>query len=80
MVNDLNYLIKTPDRRKSKQLCHINTIKLYHDRTEIVYSKVESDAAVNTKVMTLDQNQCSQEYDQSTPSLYNSNIFIGSPN
>ena len=28
----LNYLVKTPDRRKSKQLCHVNMIKMYHCR------------------------------------------------
>ena len=28
----LNYLVKTPDRRKSKQLCHVNMIKMYHSR------------------------------------------------
>ena len=31
-VNDLNYVVKTPGRRKSNQLCHINMIKKYHDR------------------------------------------------
>ena len=47
-VNDLNYVIKTPGRCKSKQLCHINMIKQYHDRTDIVPPKVESVAASNT--------------------------------
>ena len=28
----LNYLVKTPDCRKSKQLCHVNMIKMYHSR------------------------------------------------
>ena len=31
-VNDLNYVVKTPDRRKATQLCHINMIKAYHER------------------------------------------------
>ena len=31
-INDLNYVIATPDRRKSKQLCHINMLKAYHER------------------------------------------------
>ena len=29
-VSDVNYIVKTPDRRKSKQLCHINMIKAYN--------------------------------------------------
>jgi len=31
-VSDVNYVVKTPDRRKPTQLCHINMIKSYHDR------------------------------------------------
>ena len=30
--NDLNYVIITPDRRKSKQLCHVNMLKPYLER------------------------------------------------
>ena len=30
--NELNYVVKTPHRRKPKQLCHINLIKVYHSR------------------------------------------------
>ena len=30
--NELNYVVKTPDRQKPKQLCHINQIKVYHSR------------------------------------------------
>jgi hypothetical protein len=29
---DLNYILQTPDRRKKKQLCHINMLKSYVDR------------------------------------------------
>ena len=28
-ASDLNYVITTPDRRKQKQLCHINMLKKY---------------------------------------------------
>ena len=31
-INDLDYVVDTPDRRKSKQLCHINMLKPYYDR------------------------------------------------
>lgn len=31
-VNDLNYLISTPDRKKRTRLCHINRLKLYCER------------------------------------------------
>ena len=31
-ISDLNYLISTPQRRKSTQLCHVNLLKPYHAR------------------------------------------------
>ena len=34
-VSDLNYVIATPDRRKHEQLCHVNMLKPYHERTKV---------------------------------------------
>lgn len=31
-VSDLNYVVRTPDRRKRVQLCHINLLKPYYER------------------------------------------------
>ena len=31
-LSDLNYILITPDRRKQKQLCHVNMLKPYIDR------------------------------------------------
>ena len=45
MVNDLNYIVTTPDRRKSRQLCHINMLKRYHDRAVQAVSVVSQDAS-----------------------------------
>ena len=42
-VNDLNYVVKTPDRRKNSQLCHINMLKPYHTRGGVV-AAVELDS------------------------------------
>ena len=33
-VNDLDYVVRTPDRRKSRRLCHVNMLKEYHERVE----------------------------------------------
>ena len=35
IINDLNYRITTPDRRKQKQLCHIDMLKEYLDRDSL---------------------------------------------
>ena len=29
-INDVDYIVSTPDRRKQRQLCHINMLKEYH--------------------------------------------------
>ena len=33
-VVEVDYIVKTPDRRKSRQLCHINMLKEYVDRND----------------------------------------------
>ena len=32
-VGDVDYVIMTPDRRKTRRLCHINLLKAYHQRS-----------------------------------------------
>ena len=34
-VSDLNYLIATPDQKKSVQFCHVNLLKLYFARSPV---------------------------------------------
>ena len=31
-LNDVNYVISTPDRRKSQRVCHVNMLKKYYER------------------------------------------------
>ena len=38
-VNDLNYIVETPGRRKNRRLCHVNMLKAYVDRIENVQIK-----------------------------------------
>ena len=33
-ISDTNYLVKTPDRRKETQVCHINMLKAYHEKPQ----------------------------------------------
>ena len=35
-VGEVDYIVKTPDRRKSRQLCHINMLKKYIERSDNV--------------------------------------------
>ena len=33
-VGEDDYIVETPDRRKNRQLCHVNMLKEYVDRNE----------------------------------------------
>ena len=33
-ISDTNYLVKTPGRRKETQVCHINMLRAYHEKTK----------------------------------------------
>ena len=33
-ISDVNYIVKTPGRRKERQLCHINMLKEYKERSD----------------------------------------------
>ena len=48
-ASDLNYIITTPDRRKQKQLCHINMLKEYVDRDSSNVSPVNVISSVPQK-------------------------------
>jgi hypothetical protein len=50
-INELDYVIETPNRRKKQQVCHINMLKLFHERdgdqkTVSVVKSVETDDCV----------------------------------
>lgn len=40
-INDTNYILHTPDRRRKKRVCHINMLKRYVDRAESTCSSSE---------------------------------------
>jgi len=49
-VNDVDYVIKTPGRRKDSRLCHINTLKAYMERETAAELKIKT---VSTVVCSL---------------------------
>ena len=52
-LSDVNYILKTPGRRKNNQLCHINMLKEYHERGD--EEKVNSIGIVNATEEALDE-------------------------
>ena len=49
-ISDVNYIVHTPERRKSKQLCHINILKKYVN----IDSSLECSVGLVTPVSILD--------------------------
>ena len=49
-IDDFNYVIKTPGRRKEKRVCHINMIKEYFDREN---AKNKSNTEINNAISTV---------------------------
>ena len=70
-INDVNYIINTPGRRKQKQLCHINMLKEYIDRDNSVVTPVN---VVNS--VPYEQSQMDfVKYDPLSSKLHNSDIL-----
>ena len=73
-VSDVDYVVKTPDRRKEKQLCHVNMLKQYHDRDQSVQNEVvatsvqetECDVSVQDDTVEGDDIGCSIKLQNST--------------
>ena len=72
-MSDLNYVLQTPDRRKQKQLCHINMLKPYYSRNG------ENVKPVQTIVTDPAENNCNfdENFDvhSGTAKLNNSEIL-----
>ena len=75
-VSDVNYIVKTPGRRKQKQLCHVNMLKQYINRdsssvtpTSVVSSVLQEQSEMNTEDMNL------IESDPASSKLQNSDIL-----
>ena len=69
-VNDVNYLIETPDRRKRNRLCHINMLKTYYEREDEACSEPKPVTCVGA---TLEEEPQVEEL--SSPRLKNSEIL-----
>ena len=71
--SDLNYVLQTPDRRKQKQLCHINILKPYYSR------KGDNVKPIQTIVTDPAENYCNfdENFDvhSGTAKLNNSDIL-----
>ena len=75
-VNDVDYVINMPDRRKSQRLCHINMLKEYHDRTTSSSDAAAQPVAVATcLVQTSRDKEVDEDIFDSTMVLKNSDVL-----
>ena len=79
-VGEVDYIVKTPDRHKSRQLCHINILKEYVDRNDDGIVKpvcLGNDSSHDdTPEMVVDQNDNSDDKQHEYPmKLQNSDVL-----
>ena len=80
-ASDLNYIITTPDRRKQKQLCHINMLREYVDRDSSNVAPVNVISSVPQKQseMNCEEVDCEEmnfhKTDSTCSKLQNSDIL-----
>ena len=77
-LNDLDYVIETPDRRKSTQVCHINLLKPFYERDE----SVDKATVVLTKVSSRSQGhvQGQQSKESEMSPVIESDVFVNNSN
>ena len=73
-ISDMNYIVHTPERRKSKQLCHINMLKKYVNRD----SFLECSVGLITPVSNPDAENEQPIFDDSIENLNETDIQINS--
>ena len=78
-VSDLNYVINTPGRRKSKQMCHVNMLKRYIDRDKSTCNKPVSVVNIISQDACMPESEAtSDNFEKSDPGpskLQNSDIL-----
>ncbi|KAJ8019449.1 hypothetical protein HOLleu_41054 [Holothuria leucospilota] len=75
-VSDTDYVILTPDKRKSKRVCHINMMKKYYEREDCDISKDESVHDVNSNTNDAGDQVCiiNADYELSNDEIKANNV------
>ena len=60
-ISDVNYVVKTPGRRKEKRVCHVNMLKEYFDRSDRNFVKPVSTFANVNCVKNCVEPECDVE-------------------
>ncbi|KAJ8039219.1 hypothetical protein HOLleu_16866 [Holothuria leucospilota] len=75
-VSDTDYVILTPDKRKSKRVCHINMMKKYYEREDCDMSKDESVHDLNSNTNDTGDQVCiiNADYELSNDEIKANNV------
>ena len=68
-TSDLNYIINTPERRKNKQMCHVNMLKEYFDRDSFISKPITVVNTVPQESNVFEPEVNSDFVDKSDPGL-----------
>ncbi|KAK3084264.1 hypothetical protein FSP39_010811 [Pinctada imbricata] len=60
-ISDVNYVVKTPGRRKEKRVCHVNMLKEYFDRSDRNFVKPVSTLANVNSLENCVEPECNEE-------------------
>ena len=74
-INDLNYVIKTPGRRKQRQFCHINMLKAYIERDNTDMVKPIATLATDQSRQHLEEYDIVEQMVESNIKLRNSDVL-----
>ena len=69
-INDVNYVIATPDRKRNKRLCHINMMKEYYNRDAPVML-----CNINLDDNSVENEKCEEFSPLEFPPLKNSEVL-----
>ena len=72
-LNDLNYVIHTPNKRKRKQVCHINMLKKFNER--VVAPVDDNDVKATVLPVITEKESNDFEVPESSPRLQNSQVL-----
>ena len=71
-LNNVNYVISMPDRRKSQRLCHVNMLKKYFERET---SKNVTKVALVAMTVEVEEDLCRDEIMSGYVKLQNSDVL-----
>ena len=75
-MNEVGYIINTPDCQKEKRLCHVNMLKLYYDKCQEEVPLATAVHCVSSIDTHLDEQPQELEEVGKSPRLRNSDVLL----